>query len=103
MEVDERSCPLTRDELVAVLQAENVLARRYFWPGVHRMERYRSLQPNAAMLLPHTERVAARVLILPTGQAVDAAAVETIAGVMHTAITRAEEIRAAIVAAPQGR
>ncbi len=27
--------PITRDEIVRVLQAENVLARKYFWPGCH--------------------------------------------------------------------
>ena len=30
-----------RDDLVAALHAENVLARRYFYPGCHRLEPYR--------------------------------------------------------------
>ena len=42
-EVDARGSGLTRDQLLSVLHAENVLARRYFYPGVHRMEPYRSL------------------------------------------------------------
>ena len=29
-----RASALTRDELIAVLHAENVLARKYFWPGL---------------------------------------------------------------------
>src|SRR5579864_7053352 len=33
LEVDQRTAGLTRDELVEVLFAENVLARRYFFPG----------------------------------------------------------------------
>ena len=33
MEVDEAAAGLSRDDLVHVLQAENVLARRYFYPG----------------------------------------------------------------------
>ena len=65
------------------LQAENVLARKYFWPGCHRMEPYRSLYPHARLLLPETERVAARVLVLPTGTGVDAAAIETIGGLLR--------------------
>ena len=68
-EVAPGSAPLTRDELIAVLHAENVLARRYFWPGCHQMEPYRSLQPNASLLLPETERLAPRIMVLPTGQA----------------------------------
>ena len=34
LEVDEREAGLTRDALVEVLFAENVLARRYFFPGL---------------------------------------------------------------------
>ena len=41
LEVDQRSAGLSRDELATVLAAENVLARRYFFPGCHRMDAYR--------------------------------------------------------------
>ena len=34
LEVDQRSAGLSRDELATVLAAENVLARRYFFPAV---------------------------------------------------------------------
>ena len=44
----------------AVLWAENVLARRYFYPGCHRMEPYRSLYPDAGVALPETERLRSR-------------------------------------------
>ena len=37
--------PLTRNELLAVLQPENVIARRYFYPGCHHMEPYRTCTP----------------------------------------------------------
>ncbi|WP_127997039.1 aminotransferase class I/II-fold pyridoxal phosphate-dependent enzyme [Piscinibacter defluvii] len=60
----------SRDQLVEALWAENVMARKYFWPGCHRMEPYRTLYPRAAARLPHTDAVAARLLILPTGTGV---------------------------------
>lgn len=63
-------CRASRDAIVAALQAENVLARRYFWPGVHRMRPYRDLFPNAGVFLPQTQVVAERVVVLPTGTAV---------------------------------
>ena len=63
LEIDPEVAPLNRDEVVAVFHAENVLARKYFWPGCHRMEPYRSLQPNADLLLPNTERVASRICL----------------------------------------
>jgi dTDP-4-amino-4,6-dideoxygalactose transaminase len=78
IEVDPEVCPSNRDEIVEALHAENIIARKYFWPGCHKMEPYRSLQPNAGLLLPETERVAARVIVLPTGQTVE---VETVARV----------------------
>ena len=70
IEVDPEVCPCNRDEIVEALHAENVIARKYFWPGCHKMEPYRSLQPNVGLLLPETERIGARVIVLPTGQAV---------------------------------
>ena len=63
--------PLKRDELIAKLHAENILVRRYFWPGCHRMEPYRSYYPNVGMLLSNTERIAERLLVFPTGTAVN--------------------------------
>jgi dTDP-4-amino-4,6-dideoxygalactose transaminase len=96
VEVDQTKTGLTRDELVAVLTAENVLARRYFYPGCHRMEPYRSLFPHAGLVLPVTERVAERVLVLPTGTAVSDDAARTICDILRTAIAVAPEIRQAI-------
>ncbi|HVM48660.1 MAG TPA: DegT/DnrJ/EryC1/StrS family aminotransferase, partial [Candidatus Acidoferrum sp.] len=46
LEVDE-AAGLERDLLVQALHAENVLARRYFFPGCHRMEPYLSCFPQA--------------------------------------------------------
>ncbi|PTU30787.1 DegT/DnrJ/EryC1/StrS family aminotransferase [Stenotrophobium rhamnosiphilum] len=57
----------TRDQLVAALQAENVMARKYFWPGAHKMKPYRDLYPNSGLLLPNTEQLAERVIVLPNG------------------------------------
>jgi len=46
-EIDKRRTGITRDQLVSILVAENVMARRYFFPGCHRMEPYRSYYPHA--------------------------------------------------------
>jgi dTDP-4-amino-4,6-dideoxygalactose transaminase len=71
LEVDPAVCPRNRDEIVEALHAENIIARKYFWPGCHKMEPYRSLQPNAGLLLPETECVSARIVVLPTGQTIN--------------------------------
>jgi dTDP-4-amino-4,6-dideoxygalactose transaminase len=96
LEIDPEVAPLNRDEVVAVFHAENVLARKYFWPGCHRMEPYRSLQPNADLLLPNTERVASRICLLPTGQAVDAGMIASMAEILETAFQFSGEVKDAL-------
>lgn len=88
------SAPLSRDELVEVLHAENVIARRYFYPGVHRMEPYRSNSRYARVALPHTERLANEVLVLPTGTAVTRDDIARICEVIRTACRAAPAVRA---------
>jgi dTDP-4-amino-4,6-dideoxygalactose transaminase len=95
LEIDE-GYPLSRDDLLAVLWAENVLARRYFYPGCHQMEPYRSLYPHAGLLLPQTERLANRVLQLPTGTAVGAEEIETICGLIRRSGEHAADLRAGL-------
>jgi len=70
LEIDEGALGITRDQLDDILWAENVLTRRYFYPGCHRMEPYRTRYAQASLSLPETEKLAARVLCLPTGSAV---------------------------------
>ena len=93
VEVDETKAALNRDELVAVLQAENVLARKYFWPGCHRMEPYISFFPNAHLLLLQAEKLAARIMVLPTGQTVDLVIVNKICELIGTAISQSAAVR----------
>ncbi|AND69563.1 hypothetical protein ATSB10_21090 [Dyella thiooxydans] len=81
-------CPADRDEIVAALQAENILARKYFWPGCHKMKPYRDLYPHAGLLLPNSEAVAGRVIVLPNGAAVDDVAVSTIRDVIVALIDK---------------
>ena len=79
-----KDCAATRDELLAALHAENVLARKYFWPGSHMMQPYRDLFPHAGMMLPHTHAVAERVIVLPNGISLADGAIDAIAGVVRT-------------------
>lgn len=93
LEVDQEVCGLHRDHLLKVLHAENVLARRYFWPGCHRMEPYRSYFPHSGLLLRNTERVADRVLVLPTGTAVNQQDISAIGGIIRAALSDVSSVR----------
>jgi len=93
VEVDPRLSPLNRDELVSVLHAENVLARKYFWPGVHRMQPYGLLQPDARESLPVTERVARTVMVLPNGESIDSRSISGVVSIIREALEHAPEVR----------
>lgn len=75
--------PLSRDELIEKLHAANVIARKYFWPGCHNMEPYKTLQPDAGLLLPITEEIASRIVVLPTGTAVNEQTIKKIIELMR--------------------
>jgi len=92
LEVDESVTQISRDQLVDVLSAENVVARRYFHPGCHRMEPYRSYYPMAGLVLPVTEEVTQRVLSLPTGTAVGPKEVSLISQIIRTAVSHGAEL-----------
>jgi len=91
IEIDEQ-VPVTRDQLMEILHAENVVARRYFYPGCHRMEPYRSDDPNAGSKLPITEELAEHVLALPTGTAVDAEQISAICEAIRFIIANGSEV-----------
>ncbi|MCF6211121.1 MAG: aminotransferase class I/II-fold pyridoxal phosphate-dependent enzyme [Gammaproteobacteria bacterium] len=85
MEVCEK-CPVTRDKIIQALHTENILARKYFWPGCHNMMPYRELYPHAGLMLANTQYVADRVIVLPTGTAIDYKIVKTVTSVIQILI-----------------
>jgi dTDP-4-amino-4,6-dideoxygalactose transaminase len=104
LDIDEESAGLSRDQLIAILWAENVRARRYFYPGCHRMEPYRTLYPGAGAMLPVTEALVERVVILPTGAAVSAGDVAQVCELIAYVIEHAPLVREALrTQAEEGR
>jgi dTDP-4-amino-4,6-dideoxygalactose transaminase len=89
VEVDERAAGISRDRIITALHAENVLAKRYFFPGCHQLEPYRSLNAAQPESLPETERLCERLLQLPTGTAVSEADITRIGGFLETLVGRA--------------
>ncbi len=84
-QVDEEAFGISRDALVGLLAAENVVARRYFRPGVHRLPPYRDVPRNRALRLPATEHLARTLVQLPIGALVDLSAVEQICSLLDAA------------------
>lgn len=87
--VDPVAAGLDRDALRRVLVAENVLARRYFYPGCHRVPPYGE---NPAPALPVTDAALETCLSLPTGTAVGAEDVARIGEIIRLAVASAAEL-----------
>jgi dTDP-4-amino-4,6-dideoxygalactose transaminase len=97
LEIDEKRTKICRDTLVNLLNGENIVARRYFYPGCHRMEPYRSYFPHAGLLLPETEQLTQRVMLLPTGTAMDIEGIVKICNILRFIIQNANNINRALV------
>ncbi|MBD2023319.1 DegT/DnrJ/EryC1/StrS family aminotransferase, partial [Leptolyngbya sp. FACHB-711] len=93
VEVDEQEAGISRDQIVQILHAENVLARRYFYPGCHQMEPYRSYFPNAGLLLPKTEKLTQKVFSLPTGTAMKFHDIDQICQIIRLAVYESQRIQ----------
>jgi len=92
VEMDEKELRISRDNLIKILHAENILARRYFYPGCHQMEPYRSNYPNNREHLPNTEVLSKRVISLPTGTAVGEKEITQICHILRLALDNSSEV-----------
>jgi dTDP-4-amino-4,6-dideoxy-D-glucose transaminase len=92
LRVEASLSPVGRDRLMDILNAEQVLARRYFYPGCHRMSPY-SERP-VVPVLPVTDTAAAEVLVLPTGTAVGTDDVDAICELIRFVHAHGAEVEA---------
>jgi dTDP-4-amino-4,6-dideoxygalactose transaminase len=93
LEIDEAVAGISRDMLDDILWAENVLSRRYFYPGCHRMEPYHTDEPQTGVRLPQTERLANMVLCLPTGSAMSSTEITAICALIEFIVKHAEAVK----------
>jgi dTDP-4-amino-4,6-dideoxygalactose transaminase len=94
--VDESVTQISRDDLLKVLRAENILAKRYFYPGCHQMT------PNASGMpdrhdLPVTESLIRTVLVLPGGASIDVKEVTGVCETLRLAAKHGAELREALI------
>jgi dTDP-4-amino-4,6-dideoxygalactose transaminase len=93
-EIDHEIAGIHRDVVLEILHAENVIARRYFYPGCHKVEPYRSTGGNIDQRLPVTNRLAQQVIVLPMGGEITAGQIEKVSALIRFAIENAEAIQA---------
>lgn len=86
-DIEPSETGISRDDIQAQLLAENVLAKRYFWPGCHRLPPY-TRAGFAGASLPVTESLCERLLQLPTGNAVSHQDIEKLGSYLRHLVTR---------------
>lgn len=92
-EIDGQSFGATRDTLLKILHSEGVLARRYFYPGCHRMAAYANCLHADKSTLPHTDALCEKVLLLPTGMGVNVDDVAKICSIICVVKANATELQ----------
>jgi len=90
LDLDPERLLLTRDEVLSILLSENILVRRYFWPGCHRMLAYEKENRNVS--LPVTDRIASGILVFPNGASVSVEEVDKICALLKLIVGNQEEI-----------
>lgn len=79
-------CPANlRNHMIAELFAKNIFARRYFYPGVHRMDSYKHL----GVQLPQTEELSESVICLPAGLSISVTDAASIADAINLSVQSA--------------
>ncbi len=99
--LDEEVAGVARNDLIRVLHSENVMARRYFYPGCHRMEPYRSQQPQAGLVLPETEKLVRQTVVMPTGTGITNAEIAEIVDILRCTIENSADLHAYLEAEPE--
>lgn len=86
----------TRDEVMTALRARGVMAKRYFYPGVHAHAPYAAARRGP---LPATDALNREVLVLPTGTAVGPGDVDRVCDALRAVHDARVPVRAALAPA----
>lgn len=92
-EVDHEAFGISRDELVYILKAENILCRKYFAPGLHRCPPYNEQYPHFLNSLPNTDILCSKVIQFPSGQLITMEDIHTISTLVIYIHEHASDIR----------
>lgn len=83
---------VSRDSLLRILKAENILSRRYFSPGLHNTVPYNKMYPQYTNTLPNTDRACKVVMQLPSGQGIGHAEIIKVCSVIRRVHENAEHL-----------
>lgn len=94
LELDPEYVTISQEDILSIMHAENIIARRYFYPGCHKMQPYLNLD----LCLPITEKLSQHIVVLPTGNTMDCNKIEKICGLLQLILENQGEILSKIKA-----
>lgn len=100
-EIDEAIFGLSRDSLLAILKAENINARRYFYPGTHRTIGFNDILQSNSSHLKNTDYLCEVCMQLPIGALVECSDVDIICEIIHHISRNAAMLKAYFNEQPQ--
>lgn len=92
--IDGERAGLCRDQLALLLDAENIICRRYFEPGTHHLPPYRDDPACRTLSLPVTERLCRDVIVFPNGNPMTEDDVAKVCDVVEALLAQAPTLRA---------
>lgn len=92
--IDSERAGLSRDQLALLLDAENIMCRRYFAPGTHQLPPFRDHPAYRTLSLPVTERLCRDVIVFPNGAPMTEDDVVKICDVVEALLRQAHTLRA---------
>lgn len=78
IEIDASIAGISRDQVMAHLHEKHIYARRYFYPGCHRMAPYGTEAYGGPMSMPQTDLLCGNIMLLPTGTGISEADVSRV-------------------------
>lgn len=82
LRVNEDKIGISRDRIIDILFKENIVARRYFYPGCHKQMPYVEDEFYNEVDLPQTDKLSAEVICMPTGTSVGAEEIKKICSLL---------------------
>ncbi|MBL4659150.1 MAG: aminotransferase class I/II-fold pyridoxal phosphate-dependent enzyme [Alcanivoracaceae bacterium] len=98
IDVDESAVGLSRDNFIEILHAENIKARKYFYPGCHNMQPYISNNDTNKLNLLNTRFLSHRLMVLPAGSSMTIAQVNKVGNILKSIIGQSKLIKSKLEA-----
>jgi dTDP-4-amino-4,6-dideoxygalactose transaminase len=101
LSVDEQQTGLSRDLLLDILWAENVIARRYFHPGIHRIPPFSETHSPLADTFRVTDELCHSLIQLPISSEISISDCHRILEILRFCLEHSGEIRSREVLSPK--